>query len=372
MVLVFIDLMQFTRRLYIMVTNICIKKNIIICLVLTALSLSNAAVSENEEGITFQALTIHSGFDFARAQALGKALDFQNWPQTNVFRVAPSVDKSMLQRPDLVTREGKSYNTVQFGQDSWGWCKWWASYVTKIDLASLPNELPTDRKNEFLARLPEKVRNDPNQVEKLLQRMLERHRDAMQKYLEGSITVEIVVTPSSVAAQEYLLSRMIENTIPIEGLIGMYSSSEKSSEIGNLNFINTGRDNTKLIKFIRNNIVVNIDARGQFSTEAFPLAQKIDSAIKQQSPLTYQQLLSRRPSPAIAANIVQKRIDGQRSIPYSITVPNNRSIGKIKGVRYIFLTYNIHHSTNNQLSISKIRHRWNPQSIKNVFITSPN
>ncbi len=306
-----------------MVINSFTKKIVIaVFLVLAASSPSNAA-EPNEHRIEFQMLTVSQGFDVNRANTLGKALNFQTWPQTDVFRVAPSIDKSLLQHPDLVTREGKSYSIVQFGQDSWGRCEWWADYLTEVDAASLPKELPADRIKTLMEHLDPEQRNDPNFVEKYLQGKLERYRKSLRYRIEGSISVEIVVAPDSRGAHEYLLSRMIQNTMPTDLLVRVASLTERLPDLGT---INLGAS-----EFIRDNVVVRIlKTEGKFSGEALPLAQKIDSLIKNQPALTYQQLLARKPSVTIAPYVDKVKTDGQRTVSYDISVPAGQEIISVR------------------------------------------
>jgi hypothetical protein len=71
----------------------------------------NAAEPEEGNSIKFQFLKSES-VDPIRVQALGEAPDFRSWPRTYIFRVAPCIDKSILQRPELVIREGKAYSYI--------------------------------------------------------------------------------------------------------------------------------------------------------------------------------------------------------------------------------------------------------------------
>jgi hypothetical protein len=304
-----------------MASNIYIKKNVIIYLILTCLTLSNAAEPEDGNSIKFQFLKGVS-FDPVRVQALGKALDFQNWTKTDIFRVAPSIDKSMLRRPDLVTREGKSYSIVQFGQDSWGRCEWWADYLTEVDEASLPKELPADRIKTLMEHLDPERRNDPNFVERYLQGKLEGYRKSLKYHIEGSISVEIVVAPSSRAAHEYFLSRMTANTMDTRLMVSLYSKHKKVPGLGTMNI---GCD------FIRDNVLVRIlKTEGKFSQQGLPIALNLDAQIKQQAPLTYEQLLARRPSITIATKAEKTLAEGQWTVSFGTSAPDGQEIVDVK------------------------------------------
>lgn len=273
------------------------------------------AAEQNAPAVNFQWLELNpAGKD--RADAVGKAVDFQNWPQTDVFRVAPAISKSLLSKPELVTQESVSYSCVQFGQEMWGKSHWsWRRVVESNE--SLPTQLPEEQ-----MRIPEKIRaslgNDPDRIDKFLRGRLERYQNARKKHVEGSISVEIVVAPNSRAANEYLLSRMTANTMPTGLMVKLYSKYKKVPGLGT---INMGGN------FVRDNIAVLIRADGQFSKDTLPLAQKIDSAIRQQPPLTYQQLLSRKPIVTVNPNIDATTYNEyQRTISYDVSVPLDQSI----------------------------------------------
>ena len=190
----------------------------------------------------------------------------------------------------------------------------------------LPTQLPADRKEKLIAKLSPELQNDPNFIERYLNGKLERYREALRYNLEGEISIEMCLTPNSVAAHEYLLSQMTENTMPTEGLVRMYVSSEKSSELGTISFIvDLGHDAGR-IDFVRDNIVVIIKARGIFSNEVLQLAKKIDHAIKQQPALTYQQLVSHRPIIELAADIDKEKTGGRKTISYNTTTSNKEDI----------------------------------------------
>ena len=168
-----------------------------------------------------------------------------------------------------------------------------------------------------MEHLDPEQRSDPNFVEKYLQGKLERYRKSLRYRIEGSISVEIVVAPSSRAAHEYFLWRMTTNTMDTKLMVRLYSKNKKVPGLGTMNI---GGD------FIRDNVLVLIRTDGQFSTEALPLAKKTDSAIKQQPPLTYQQLLSRRPIISIGPEVDTTTTEGQAIIPYDISVPAGQAV----------------------------------------------
>jgi len=296
---------------------------------LAVLILSNVAKSEDANSIKFEFLSEHYVLDISRAGDLGRAINFQIWPTTNILRVVPvsSIDKFLLQHPEFVTRESKSYDIVQFGQeDYWGCFQWSVGCIEERSDQDLPTQLASEHKEIFMSMLPPESQNDPNFIENYLQDILQRYRKSFKYNLEGEMFVKICLTPNSKAAHEYLLSQMIENALPTESLVRSYVSSEKSSELGTISFIVDLGDDAGLINFIRDNIVVIVDAHGIFSGEILQLAKKIDSVIMQQPALTYQQLVSHRPIIELAADIDKEKTGGRKTISYNTTTSNKEDI----------------------------------------------
>jgi len=255
---------------------------------------AHGASNQNaEDGLRF--LTKTPGTDVSRLRVLAKALAIEQWPKTAHVRVAPSIDKSLLTRPELVTRESKSYDVVRFSQGSWGRCNWKADHLVETS-RPLPTELPAARKAALLKRLPSDSRHDPAFVKKFLQEKLKMHRESLRYTLKGEITVEMCLAPNSQAAHEYLLTRMAENTMPTDLLVKIYSSAQKLPDLGTLSYVTK----TGHVEFIRDSVVVIIRSSGVFADGAMSLARKLDRQITEQPPLTHRQLLSLRPAVALA------------------------------------------------------------------------
>jgi hypothetical protein len=98
------------------------------------------------------------------------------------------------------------------------------------------------------------------------------------------------------------------------------------------------------IDFIRDNIFVTISGNGELSNEVLQLAKKIDSAIVKGPELTYEQLVSRRPSFTISKDIkISKDVyfdKNQRVISYDFIIPDEVNVvnafSKINGRPYGF------------------------------------
>lgn len=255
-------------------------KNCILTIVLSWIVLSSGMLSgmtetETDQEITFRYLTR----DQDRARQVGAALDFNNWPQTDELRVAPSFDRSMLKKSTIITQESKGYHLDGFAHEVTGYCRW-------------------------NLRSPEG---------------------------KDSISFRIYVLPNSRAAHEYLLSIMTENTMMTEGVIGTYRMAERPAGLGHISFVNKFPTSTR-IAYVRDNIAIYVTAIGELADEALPLVQALDKAIKEQPALTREQFLARRPVVSIAPEVQRQavsRSSERRSIAYDVTVPEGRTVARV-------------------------------------------
>lgn len=142
--------------------------------------------------------------------------------------------------------------------------------------------------------------------------------------------VQICLVPNSRAAQEYMLVIMTENTLPIEGVISMYTHAKKTEGLGTINYLteSTKKDDIR-VKFVSDNISLNIRGNGCFADEVLPLARKIDDMIVKQPPLTYQQLLARRPLITIDPDAFKSKT-GEKTVCYNISAPAGQQIVDVK------------------------------------------
>jgi hypothetical protein len=311
-------------------------KNIIIQQLLTAIPLTiiasvltNGAQSPNQPSIRFQSF-LRPGYNAARVDTVGNAINFQNWPQPESRHVGFAIDKSLLSLPDLVTRDSFSYSNVQFDQAVWGRFEWSCQCLVKTG-EPLPAGLPPERKSHLLERMNPEKRNDPNFVEEYLKRKLDRHRKSKEYRSNGEIDLEVSLAPSSRAAQEYLLAMMTVSTMPTEGLVSTYTYAKRPKELGTVSFLteSTKKDDIRLI-FVRDNIFVKVWGNGCFAEDALPLAQKIDALIQKQPVLSYQQLLARRPLIMIGANATKSKMTLETTTSYNVTAPAGQKIVDIK------------------------------------------
>jgi len=303
----------------------------VFCLTIIAYGLTEGAETSNKAStIRFESLPIYPGFNAARVDAVGKAIGFQNWPQTEVRRIGLVISKSLLSRPELITRESTSYSHVPFDQVPWGTFEWSCQCLVESN-EPLPTELLPERKARLLEHLSSEKRNDPNFVEEYLKRKLDRYRKSKKYCLNGEMDVELCLGPSSRAAQEYMLVIMTENTMPTEGVVSMYTHAKRPKRLGTVSFLteSTKKDDIR-VKFVRDNIFLNIRGNGCFADEVLPVAYKIDAMFIRQPALTYEQLLARRPSIKIAANAVKSTTADHFTAPYNVSAPEGANIVSVK------------------------------------------
>jgi hypothetical protein len=113
----------------------------------------------------------------------------------------------------------------------------------------------------------------------------------------GNISVVVVLSPGAAAAQEYLLARLAENMLPIDGLLATYEGAEKPVGLGDVAYHLTFRDGSdERLHLVRNNVYVGVRAEGALASESMSIARAIDAKVVSQQPLTYEQLVIRRPT----------------------------------------------------------------------------
>lgn len=299
-----------------------------ICLIMTTAGLTFGAGSLNEPPIKFQSWQVPPYFDLARVDAVGKAVGFPKWPQTDARRVAVRIDKSLLTRPDLATREAISYSYVEFDQAPRRMLSWSCQRREKTD-EPLPTELPPERKAILLEHLAPEIRKDPNLVDRYLRRKLEIYRRTKGYRSEGSMLVQLCLAPSSRAAQEYMLAMMTPSSMETASVVSLYARAQRPQDLGDISFLTGSRTKDSRIRFVRDNVYLRIWGTGCFAEEVLPLARKIDSMLVGQPALTYEQLLARRPSIAIAPNAVKSK-SGERTVSYNISVPTGQEIVNVR------------------------------------------
>jgi hypothetical protein len=258
-------------------------------------------------------------------------VEIENWPKTNILRTAPSVDKSLLSNPKLITREGILRGLAVFADETMvgGGGRWSLDYLVK-NPEPLPTELPEKRKGWLLEHMPSRVRNDPNLVKEYMDRKLNDYRKSMMYRIEGSMEVDLCVAPNSQAACEYLIYYHRGYSIPAESIARQFSESKRLKNLGTIAFYDNWKGFSKIM-FVRDNIAGVIDARGELAIEALPLAQKIDALIQKQPALSYEQLLARRPAITIATTKAEKTMaEEQWTVSFDTSAPAGQEIVDVK------------------------------------------
>lgn len=184
--------------------------------------------AQTEQPLRFTSLQVPQGIDQPRVEALAEALDFAAWPRPEARFVAPAIDRALLEQSDLVTHASQACTIVSFQDGLWGRCDWsWRQ-----------------------------AREAPRQ---------ERPR------VEGDVLVEVALGPSARAAQEYLLTRLADNMLPVEGLVATFEAAERPAGLGDVAYVLTSRDGTdQRIRFARNNVYVAVRADGVSLPRPYP------------------------------------------------------------------------------------------------------
>jgi hypothetical protein len=111
----------------------------------------------------------------------------------------------------------------------------------------------------------------------------------------------------------------------------MYSLDKQPESLGTKSFLTESSNKDYIsVKFVRDNVYINIRGNGCFASEVLPLARKIDTMLVKQPPLTYQQLLGRRPSITIAAKAAQTTSPRYKTVSYDVSVPAGKKVVNVR------------------------------------------
>lgn len=229
--------------------------------------------AQTDEPSPLTSLQPPPGFDHPRIETLAEAINFATWPRPEARFVAPAIDRSLLERPEGVTHETLTYSTVRFQDGLWGQLEQsWRS------AQKLPQ--PTDTPVE--SSPPERFQ------------------------VKGDLLIEVTLAPSARAAQEYLLTDLANNMLPTEEVVSSLKAAERPAGLGDVAFLLKSRDGIdQRLRFVRNNVYVSVRADGDFAPDALATARAIDGRIVSQQPLSYEQLLARRPTVSLGSRTVE-------------------------------------------------------------------
>lgn len=185
----------------------------------------------------------------ARAGSLATVLKFAEWPRPAELYAAPVVGRALFDEPARFSEEVRSCTAVHFGNEPWDHCVWsWKA-------------LGEGRK--------------PSATD--------------------ALDLEITLAPSSRGAQEYLLSVLANNMLPVEGLVKLYGAARRPEGLGDVAvLVEPPNGSEARLSFTRANVVFRIRGFGALRDEVLPLARRLDERLLGQQPLTPEQLRARR------------------------------------------------------------------------------
>jgi hypothetical protein len=303
-------------------------KGIVLGLVLAiGFEMAQCESGAREPAIRLETMDIHP-YEPNRLDAVGKVVGFVDWPRTDIYRVVPRLDKSVLGISKAISSEKVFYNLSSVGQSKWPEMMWKCSKAVRRE-EPVPTELPPkemERIEKRLATLPPRMRNDPNYVEKLIQRRLDKYRKSRMYRVEGYLDVEIYAAPSCRAAQEFMLVDMISNSMTTELTVSTYARGKQPKGLGTVSFVTESakRDDVR-VRFVRDNIYVKIFGDRIFAQEALPVARKIDGLLKAKG-FTKTQLSARRPVVKMESAAEKRKRKKERWIAFDATVPAGTKI----------------------------------------------
>lgn len=168
----------------------------------------------------------------SRAAALAAATGYQAWNQTPALYVIPQVDETILPPVAVGFTRLRSCFTVVLPRESWPRCTW--TWTGPSDAYGRPTSW---------------------------------------------LQLDITLTPSGLAAMEYLLSSLTETAIPTEVLVERYRAAERPA-VGSVAFLVERQDSSDVtVTFLRGNLVVGVRGHGLPGPTALSLATALDHQI---------------------------------------------------------------------------------------------
>ncbi len=273
-----------------------------VCIIIVCLSVRGLAESKIRDSVPVEPNSIDGFFD-RTMEIVGKAVDFENWPQSKQLRVAPSIHQGLLLRPYLLNRKKVTFSAPLTESDIiasgyWMWHR---------------RTLPT--KESLGTRL-----------DRLFRWGLHRPQLPKRPQILGSISVELVLGTSSRSVQKNMLRKMSASSMEASAIAAGWVRSKGPEGLGDVSF---GRNNEKVM-FVRDNIFVEVQADGCFAGEAIQLAYKIDQLIQKQPAYTYEQLLARRPTIVLGQNVEKTIYRDNWTISYNVSAPVGVEIMDVK------------------------------------------
>ena len=257
-----------------------------------------------------------------------QAIDLKAFPETDILRTAPKIKKQLLSIPDNITRESISASYGGFTDKNWcgGHGEWdWDRLVKN---PKPPTELPKENREWLMEHLPAHIKDDPNLIEEYLKQHFERYKKARMNNVTGELRVKISVEPNFIQAYEFIIADQCYTSTLIEAVLSQFSESNRVKDIGTICFYRHHKS-FSYVMFVRDNVAVLIDARGELASEGLPLAKKIDALIQKQPVLTAQQIQARRPIISISAN-AEKDDYERKTATFKVSPPKGQEIVDVK------------------------------------------
>jgi hypothetical protein len=254
----------------------------------------------------------------SRFSKIIQAINLKKIPETSTLRLAPLINEQLISAPDKITRKNVSIGYGVFtnkdwygGNGIWNWHK-------VIKNPSPPTELPEDAKASLLQHIPANIKNEPNLIQEYLNENFENYKKSKSEIVSGELRINLCVAPTSTLAYEYLIAQECISSLPTEAVISKFTESNHIDNLGMIAFSNP-------LMFVRDNIAVIIDARGELASEAMPLAKKIDALIQKQPSLTAQQIQSHKPVISMSS-----KVDNDKKVDFKVSTPQGQEIADVK------------------------------------------
>jgi len=227
---------------------------------------------------------------FKSYKALADTIRFPEIQENNLYRLGTTVDETILDNIEKVTRKSTALGQGYFTDKRWiGGTSGFNAIIVVNNSNPLPTELPAERRKYILDKCREWGKSDL-ETEEYLAIKLESYRKSLKNVVKGQLSVRIVNAPSAKAAFEFLLVDAGKSNMVTGAIAAGFDEKYKIHGLGTLSY-NQG----DCVRFIRDNIAVVISANGEFKDQAVDIAKKIDAMLLKQSLLTYDQLQARCP-----------------------------------------------------------------------------
>jgi hypothetical protein len=272
-----------------------------VCIIIVCLSVRALAESKIGNSALVEPNSIDGFFD-RTMEIVGKAVDFENWPQSEKLRVAPTISRELLLHPESVNAEFISCSTPLTESDTTasGWTWYRRTLPTKESLS--------------------------DSLDRLFRRVLHRPQPPKRYQYLGSIGVRLVVGTSSRSVQKNMLSRMSASNMGASAIAASWIRRKGPEGLGDVSFVR----NNEEVMFVHDNIFVEVQAGGCFAGEAIQLAYKIDQLIQKQPAYTYEQLVARRPTIVLGQNVEKTISRDIWTISYNVSAPVGVEIMDVK------------------------------------------